>query len=336
MPPSDYAAEITSATLFTYQLPFKTAMQFKAQRLLQRKGLILQLNDGQGRTYFTEIAPLPGFSTETLEQVTQDIIQQISTSLASLSDYKSPYPSVQFALSGLFNNPISINHQQSIEMDNIALLQGDTEQVLAQFEALHRPAVIKLKVARESITTDIANFQLLCQLSPDLKIRCDANQAWNKKQASDFFDAINTPQLDYIEEPTSNHAINIQLAEENKIFLGLDETLQAPDFYYEHHEAIRAFVIKPTIIGNRNKIDQLVSVAHQQGILLSISSSFESALGLQQLRKMANHYLAQPEYQGVQISLGIDTLKYFDSPLLYNAKNIERDCRALAILWTNQ
>ncbi|GLS90671.1 o-succinylbenzoate synthase [Psychromonas marina] len=325
---------ITEVTLYAYTLPFHKPMQFKQYQLQSRDGLILQLSMHNGINHFVEIAPLPGFSHERLADVKKQVMTLLASSLDKLLTYKSNYASVQFAFSALTID----NSDQAIKiaMDNIPLLQGTQSQVKQQYQRLDHPVLIKLKVARTSITEDIATFQSLCELNPALKIRCDANQAWNKQQAIQFFSRINVQQLDYIEEPTNNHQLNLQLAEQYQVPLGLDETLQQPNFDYQHNQYVRAFIIKPTIIGDRQKIDKLVSIAMQQDINISFSSSFESVVGLQQLKTLANHYAnIYPNNHNSTISLGIDTLKFYDSALLVNEKQIAEDCQKLEVLWTS-
>lgn len=321
------------ATLFAYKQPFKRTMLFKQYSLNFREGLIFCLTDNSGIQRFLEIAPLPGFSIETLSEVKQELLAQLSVPLHSLGNYKSRYASIQFAFNSLHYNFSEANSRQAT-IDNIALLEGDKTSLTAQYKTLNKPNIIKLKVARGDIKTDIANYQHLCQLNAQLKIRCDANQAWSEQQAKQFFSAINVEQLDYIEEPTNNHGINLQLAETYQIAIALDETLQQPSFNYQHHTSIKAFIIKPTIIGGKEKIDQLVSQAKQQGIKVSFSSSFESIIGLQMLQSLANHY--HQENPQLAISLGIDTLKYFNSKLLMKVANINQDCQQLEVLWSSR
>ena len=313
--------KVAQATLFAYLQPFKTAIPFKNVELTHREGLILQLTDTKGIEYFTEIAPLPCFSKETLVEVKTALLDLISNNFKNSEQYHQP--SIQFALNFIF----CLSKLQSIQFktaDQIPLLQGD---IFQQYQALNNPSLVKLKVARKSVKSDIANFQQLVQLNPTIKIRCDANQVWNRSQAEEFFSAINIERLDYIEEPTSDHRINLQLAEQYQVKLGLDETLQQREFHYQSHPCISAFIIKPTLIGEQQKIDSLIDKAKKDNLQVSFSSSFESILGLQQINQIAHYY-----QQHLPNSLGIDTLKYFNSPLLMEIKHLQQDSLQLEVL----
>jgi O-succinylbenzoate synthase len=332
---------VSKATLYTYQIPFKVSMTFKQYQLRYREGVILQLTDSNRINHYIEFSPLPGFSQETLYDVKKQLIPLLSESLDNLSADKHHAPCIQLALDYL---PIYLRGEATVgfitpqkksltSIDNIPLLQGSSKQILALYQSLKQPTLVKLKVGRSLVSEDIVTFQSLCNLNPNIKIRCDANQAWNKQQAELFFSHININYLDYIEEPTNNHQRNLELAEQFNAPLGLDETLQQVDFTYQHSRFIRAFIIKPTIIGSKQKIDQLVSIAIEKDIIVSFSSSFESIIGIQQLIKLANYYATKKRQP--TISLGIDTLKYFNSTQLIDVKKIAGDCANLEVLWTS-
>ena len=327
---------ITQATLFAYKIPFKSAMQFNHKQLLCREGLILQLNTGKGNKHFAEIAPLPGFSKESFADVKAELNKGLSVLLNSFSKAHSNYKSVQFALDSLLLKQRQNITEKNVRIDNIPLLQGDKNDIKQQYQNIGKPNLIKLKVARHSVESDIAVFNMLCQINPLLKIRCDANQAWSQQQATQFFSAVKKQQLDYIEEPTNSHQENLTLAEQHHIALGLDETLQQSDFSYQHHQSIKAFIIKPSLVGSRKKIDHLVSLAHENNIKISFSSSFETIIGLQAIQNLALYYSTQTAHQALDISLGVDTLKYFKSQLLIDTQKIEQDCQQLEVIWTSQ
>lgn len=323
------------AKLFAYRIAFKHLMSFKNEHLTHREGFILQFTEKNGEQYHSEIAPLPGFSQETLTEVKAELLQLLSSNWQHIESHKSPLKSIQFGLDYLTLKAQKTAPRQLEYIDNVALLQGDEIHIIEQYKALEQPELIKLKVARDSVENDISTFTRLCKLKPTLKIRCDANQAWTQQQADLFFNHIDTDHLDYIEEPTSDHRINLQLANKHQIYLGLDETLQQSDFDYQTNPFIKAFIIKPTLIGSKNKIDQLVSIAKKEAILVSFSASFESIVGLQKLKDLAGHYLSEDETRRLVVSLGIDTLKYFKGNLLKNSHNIQTDCQKLELLWAS-
>jgi O-succinylbenzoate synthase len=314
-----------AAKLFRYSIAFQTPLSFKGIKLFAREGLILQLQHNQQFT-FAEIAPLPGFSKETLQQAQTQTIKLLCNELNQDGDL---YPSVHFALDCILQNiPIT---QSSKQQTQTCLLQGDNSAVLTQYKQLNKPNLIKLKVARQTIKEDIMLFNALTSMNPNVLIRCDANQAWKKDQAIEFFTGINTQSIDYIEEPTTSAQHNLQLAKYFNIQLALDETLQQPDFVYEHHDCYKALVLKPTLIGSLARLQYFINIAKRYHLQVSISSSFESPVALQQLKYLASHWS-----QEVQVSTGLDTLKFFKpSPLDKSTAMIEQ-IQKLECVWQSQ
>ncbi|WP_019613579.1 o-succinylbenzoate synthase [Psychromonas ossibalaenae] len=313
--------------LFTYKIPFLKPLNFKGFKLEYREGLILQLYEN-GKFSLAEIAPLPGFSRETLTQAKEQIIALLERGLENLSEESELYPSVQFALDCVTQKiPCS---QQAVNMDKVPLLQGDNQAVITQYIALKSPNLIKLKTARQTPEVDILLFNELTALNPLLLIRCDANQAWTIDQADLFLSKINRAQLDYIEEPTADYDKNLQLAGHYQVGLALDETLQNPDFCYQYKSCIKALVIKPSLIGSLQRMQALINNAQQDQLKVSISSSFESVVGLQQLACLGLYW-----QKSADISLGLDTLKYFAAGPLTKQENLFEDISQLKCLWSS-
>lgn len=321
-------APIKQAKLFYYQLPFASPINFNGHRISAREGLIVQLQDQHQQLGLGEIAPLPGFSHESLAQAKAQIISLLDDGLDNLQPGDHLYPSVNFALSmALQKMPIS----EKVNLaDSIPLLQGDNASVLKQYSALQYPSLIKLKVARQKVDDDLCLFQALSRLNPGLRIRCDANQAWSTAQAAFFFKNIDKSILDYIEEPTGCHQANLQLAKQYEIALALDETLQDIHFNYQHKSAIKALVLKPSLIGSLTRLQRFIDIAAQRQLQVHISSSFESIIGLQQLAALAKRYQKK-----CSLTLGIDTLKYFHSPLLTEPGKIRADLQKLECIWSS-
>ena len=317
---------ITKAALFYYQIPFTKGINFNGHHLTHRQGLILQLQNNHGNRHYGEIAPLPGFSHETLFQAKQQIVSSLNKGLSDLSSRENLYPSVNFGLDSALQQ-LSIT-ESSQYIDPVPLLQGNSLEVIEQYKKLNRPTRIKLKVARQPIEHEIHLFNQLVNLNSSIMIRCDANQQWSYQQAELFFKSIHHQHLEYIEEPTAHHAMNIQLAENNQIHIGLDETLQDLDFNYQAHTCIKALVLKPTLIGSLNRIEKFIELAIQHKLQVHISSSFESIVGLQQLIALANIYQTR-----CSLSLGIDTLKYYKPHLLTHPSGITTNIEQLECIW---
>lgn len=303
-------------SLYRFSLPFKYPLHFKGHQLTSREGLWLVAGQANEKHLIGEICPLPGFSNETLEQCQQHLLTELQTSsnLQKRSiDHSPQIPSIDFALSCL-QQQISwhrADNRDLVSLTSVPLLQGDHSDILLRYQQLTCPAIIKLKVARFTVKEEVTLLKNLIQRNPKIRFRLDANQQWTEQQYSLFLSLIDTQHIDYIEEPTVSLISNINISEQFKVSLALDESLLGIDSVPIHH-CIKALIIKPTLIGCPKRVDQLLKHAQQQQLNISVSASFESPVAINQLQHLAIKW--QQQYN-VKVSLGLDTLHVFaDKP----------------------
>ena len=111
--------------LYTYSLPFKQSFVTGAGSFKYREGLLVRYRDPH-LDIVSEVAPLPGFSNETLEEAKKELLSNkleadrffsSSFTLDSLDKWvtsKNSYPSVEFGLSSLGLCILSARHQAPI------------------------------------------------------------------------------------------------------------------------------------------------------------------------------------------------------------------------------
>ena len=278
-------------TLYHYALPCQTGVVLRKQTLTMREGLIIQLKQ-QDKIGLGEIAPLPGFSQESLKEAQAAAIQW---ALKPHSLWDRLPPSVAFGISCAFAElhgelGSESNFQSAILCDgNFATF---SEKIAQQSQPLG-----KIKVGfNHKQEGELAN-QLFEQF-PHLTLRLDANRAWNLSQAVEF-----------TEEPCQSPAQSLQFAAQTGIAIAWDETVREPDFSVQKAENLSAIVLKPTLIGSLNKCINLIKQAHQLGLNAVISSSIESTLGLSQLARMAQQYTPN-------MAPGLDTANLMQYQLL--------------------
>ena len=300
--------------IYRTALAFTQPMQFAQYRLEQRevafvKAFNLQLNT----EVVAELAPLPGFSRETLVDAMTEI-QLAAQSQAR--PYRFRHPSSAFAWDCLLHGitPTEI-------APDIPLLQGSVAAITSQYQALQLPSQIKLKVARLDPAEEIALIYALIALNPRLRMRLDANQGWNQEQAMAFARQLSGHHVEYIEEPCANLTDSLTMARTYQLPIALDEHLQQSDWPLDQFNdpIIHAFVIKPMLIGSFQRIAQLLALAQQQQKRAIISCAFESPYGLGVLAHLAKQWTPNE-------LAGLDTAKYFSSSDLDppNELNMER------------
>ncbi|EOI5726761.1 o-succinylbenzoate synthase [Cronobacter malonaticus] len=299
-----------AAQLYRYQVPMDAGVVLRERRLKTRDGLLVRLSD-RGREGWGEVAPLPGFSDETLD-----------TALAAARDWllawqrgdSLPLPEVASVEFGLSMAQAEL-HGTLPEAGNYhaaPLCTGDPDELFARLAGLHGEKVAKVKVGLYEAVRDGMVVNLLLEAIPDLTLRLDANRAWTPLKAQQFAKYVNPayrPRIVFIEEPCKTPDDSRAFAAETGIAIAWDESLRERDFSITAEPGLRAVVIKPTLTGSLQKVQQQVAQAHEQGLTAVISSSVESSLGLTQLARLA-------AWLTPGVTPGLDTLALMQAQLV--------------------
>ncbi|WGE32697.1 o-succinylbenzoate synthase [Actinobacillus genomosp. 2] len=307
------------AKLYRYQLPVETGVILRNRRLKQREGLIvvLQVEDKMG---LGEIAPLPEFSIETLDEAEKQAKIWIDKWSKEQADYLDNYsPSVAFGLScALAELNGELGEQGNYRA--AVLCYGDPDELYTELNAIEGEKVGKMKVGLYEANRDGLIANMLLDALPDLQLRLDANRGWTLEKAVKFSEKIaseHKSRIQFIEEPCKTPELSRQFAQESGIAIAWDESVREADFVVKNEPNVTAIVIKPTLVGSLQKCICLIEQAHQQGLIAVISSSIESSLALTQLARFAQQYTPQT-------TPGLDTLDLMQHQLLrvWNNSNL--------------
>ena len=160
------------------------------------------------------------------------------------------------------------------------------------------------------VNAEVVN--LLLEAIPDLQLRLDANRAWTPLKAQQFAKYVNPAyrqRIAFLEEPCKTREDSRAFSRETGIAIAWDESLREADFRFVAEPGVRAVVIKPTLTGSLQKVQQQVAAAHALGLSVVISSSIESSLGLTQLARVA-------AWLTPQTIPGLDTLALMGAQLV--------------------
>lgn len=225
-------------------------------RFKNREGLILEWNDG-----FGEIAPLPGFSRETLEDARAEILAL----LPNLDNAKPKFPSVQFGL-------LCASQPFSFLPLRIPLC------------ALNHPRPncpsLKLKLGHLPLDDAIAQTK---QYVGRYRLRLDCNRAWNLDQALQFTSHFSPSDFEYLEEPLNCFSDLIRFSELTRFPIAVDESLRDSD--YLQIPTLKAAIVKPTLMGTLPLLPSHIPCV--------LSSSYETSLGILQIARLASGDVAQ-------------------------------------------
>ncbi len=301
--------------LYRYSIPVDSQLILRNRFLKKREGLLvrIQCKDCEG---WGEIAPLPEFSQETLEQAEQQAIQWLKDWDKARSENQKLsldglYPSVAFGLScALAELKGSLNQEGNYQV--APLCYGDPDELYEPLDNMQGEKVAKIKVGMYEANRDGMIADMLLEAISDLYLRLDANRSWTPTKAQMFAKYVkpeHRSRIQFLEEPCKTRDESRQFAQETGINIAWDESLREPDFEVKPEPFVSAIVIKPTLVGSLEKCVDLIEQAHNQGLKAVISSSIESSLGLTQLARIAQQYTPN-------VTPGLDTLSLMDYQIL--------------------
>ncbi|HDV8292330.1 o-succinylbenzoate synthase [Enterobacter hormaechei] len=276
------------AQVYRWQIPMDAGVVLRERRLKTRDGFFMHLRQGE-REGWGEIAPLPGFSLETLDEAQAALMAWTHEWREGEDPALQDVPSVAFGISCALAEldgslPEAANYRAA------PLCTGDPDELFALLSAMPGEKVAKIKVGLYEAVRDGMVVNLLLEAIPDLHLRLDANRAWTPLRAQQFAKYVNPTyrnRIAFLEEPCKTRDDSRAFARETGIAIAWDESLREADFAFAAEPGVRAVVIKPTLTGSLDKVREQVAAAHAAGLTAVISSSIESSLGLKQLARIA-------------------------------------------------
>jgi len=301
---------IKNFQIYKYCLPFVKTINFNGNHLNFRSGVIIKINDKNGNIGYGEISPLPGFHIETMETVIEQLLllkkKLLGVSLPSVKQVLNGvfqntlkefniFPSVQcgldFAILNLLANILKqplyklFHFQPNLLKPLNGLITKLDQYTITNIERylMNGYNTIKIKVGRIDIDSEIKTILDVDKyFRGRVGLRLDANAKWEYEEAKYFFKSVKQIySLEYIEEPLSDYSLINQLYDDCKIPIGLDENLQK--YISRFHDLLyplKAFVLKPPIIGGLNITMDLITLATETNSTSVISDTFQSGIGL--------------------------------------------------------
>ena len=261
-----------------------------------REGIIITLEDAEGKVARGEIAPIPWFGSETIAKARQFCQQQGNTiDSETISQISARLPACQFGFESAL-----LNIQQKLEpvdedLFDYCYLLPTGKQVLEESTIDENKgqtqSTFKWKIGIEEVATEIAIAkQLMTKLPLNSQLRLDANGGLNLEQARRWLEfAQNYDIIEFIEQPLPPSQFQ-QMMELSKTYstpLALDESVtNISDLQKCYERGWRdVFVIKCAIAGFPSR---LLSFAKEHDLDLVFSSVFETSIGRQTALQLAD------------------------------------------------
>lgn len=306
---------VSTVRLYQYALPLTTPLQLAGETQSHRRGLLVRLDTERGAVGWGDAAPLPGFSTETLDDVVEHACatapewpgtyipesgDDLSQSLSAFPVGNDCPPSLQFATESALAHLLAATHATSLptvlgtprsSVSLNALITDLGEDAPPQAARLRERGyrAVKVKVGRTRVEDEVEGLRAIRKaLGDDIALRADANRAWSLEQAVAFAEATRTVEMAYVEEPLTNPTRIPELAARTELPIALDETTREVDASVLREDApVAAVVLKPTLLGGLRAIRQWNQEARANDVTPVISAAYESGIGLRMLVALA-------------------------------------------------
>ena len=280
-----------------YRLPLRAPLRTAHGSWTEREGLIVRLEDESGRTGFGEIAPLPWFGTETMAEAAE-ICRKFGATVdaGTLDAVPSRFGCVRFALaqarSGIRH--IIDDKGSAKRLPVAALLPAGPEALKALPGKLGAGYLTcKWKVGVGAMDDELGILDdLLAALPSYVKLRLDANGAWDRRQAAKWLARCAERPVEFVEQPVpaGDETALLGLAADYPVTLALDESVTglAAAQRWQGLGWRGVFVIKPALAGPLDEIAAWIAATKADVVL---SSAIETALGRAAILRAA---LTQP------------------------------------------
>lgn len=284
-------------------LSLTTPLSFLAGDGTQRDIAFVILRDETGTPHYGEIAPLPGFSVERIEDALCELdaialaIPPIETVSLPLSPVWTLFlrtiqgPSLRCGIEGVILDRLArsgaltgaVAKRPTVPC-NALIMVGEEAETLQQI--IHRVALrfetLKIKISPKSIESTLRALRA-SNLSPTTRLRLDANRSFTTQEWSSVTKELSTLPVEYVEEPVLTPEDLPAIIKNSGIPIAIDETTRdtAPEEWLRW--GLRAVVLKPSLNGGLLSLLPLISMIERNGAYVTLSSSFESDVGLRSI-----------------------------------------------------
>ena len=275
-----------------------------------REGILIKLKSEKGNG-FGEVAPIPFFKTETIDEA-QAFIGSLGK-VVDLDDLQIPetLPCTAFAFSSAVAQ-IDNNHAKKADKNfPIAglLPSGRSSREALQTKTSAGFKTVKWKIGVHAFEEESQIFEeLINSCKSSVQFRLDANASMDKETLEKWLQLTQKyrQQVEFFEQPLAV-GMEGEMAEFSAKYempIALDESLNGPNGKRWLDSEIWAglFVIKPSALGSTDFLKHCLSKIGSRCIL---SSSFETGIGLATCLELAS------TLNGNSFALGFDTQAIF-------------------------
>ncbi|MEL6380907.1 MAG: o-succinylbenzoate synthase [Cyanobacteria bacterium J06626_18] len=301
-----------------YYRPFRKPLQTHHGLWEKREGLIVRLQDDEGRVGLGEIAPIPWFGTETLDEA-KDFCSGWSQPFLpeAIATIPNTFPACQFGFGSAlrFRDQVPLAARDRFPLagcnDPVGNIPEEPGPLVCALlptgaAALHAWSSLwqkghrtfKWKIGVTSLQEELSLFRALVNALPsNAYLRLDANGGLTPNTANQWLTACDAAhgKVEFLEQPLPpDHILDwvVQASDTFQTAIALDEsvaTLKQLQQVYQQLQSRVVYVVKPAIAGFPEKLRTLCT---QHRLDVVFSSALETPIGRQATLNLAQELWA--------------------------------------------
>jgi L-Ala-D/L-Glu epimerase len=282
-----------------YRLPLRRPLVTARGTIRDRVGFWIVVWDEDGRSGLGEVAPLPGLGTEPVEEAARriallkgagripfdprDLDERMTGAPATragvelaLLDLEARRAGVRLAeiVASEVHSPVSCSALLR-EIDPMALVAEAGTAVAAGYGTL------KVKIGGRPLREDLHRIEVIReQIGPAIRLRADANGAWDDETAIRALSELERFDLEYVEQPVARNLAAVR--RRSPVRIAADESIDslASARALIAGRAADVLILKPMAIGGLRTAGLIAREAAAEGIGVVVTSILETAVGV--------------------------------------------------------
>jgi o-succinylbenzoate synthase len=293
-----------------FRLPLRRPLITAHGEIRAREGLLLELEDEDGRIGLGEAAPLPGFGVETLDE-SEDALGRLVVSLLDegdepVADFEAQArhlaPTAHCAraaldaalleisagaggcsVDALLSRELGTQPRKSIPV-NALLTEAAPEPLAAEARgAVARGfRTLKLKLGGDGRRDMARARSVRSAVGPSIALRFDANAAWKEDEARERLAELSELGPELVEQPIPPGDVDAlaRLRADSRVRLAADESVtdESSAAALLAADAVDALVLKPSVLGLR-AATRIAARALARDTALVVTSFLDSCVG---------------------------------------------------------
>lgn len=281
---------------FRVRVPFRRPFLAGAGAVTERSSWIVRLHNRDGRTGIGEVAFGPGASAAEEGRVAAALRQTIEIAAAGESpdwaalgaaEWRAVRAGWDGALEDLAATSAPSPPQAAVSVAVNVTLEISPPRVAAQAAAGAISAgftCIKLKTGHEVSGTLVDRVRAVrAAVGQTVRLRLDANGAWDYDTAAGLMDDLAEFDIEYVEQPLPRDDLagHARLRHHSAVPIALDETIdsEAAAGAAIAARAADVLVVKPARVGGPAVVRAIAALAASAGVPVVLSTFFETGVG---------------------------------------------------------